>query len=151
MPEVVEKDIVKHFLNLQNEFDKYFPETSDEELDFVRNLFTFPVEKLPDECQDKFLELMNNSGARQEYQEKPLSHFWVRLKDSYPQATETPLHILIFFVSTYLCKSGFSSLIQIKAKHRNRLAVEDDLRCALSQTTPHIQLLSENKQEEISH
>ena len=30
---------------------------------------------------------------------------------------------------------GFSSLLQIKAKHRNRLAVEDDLRCAVSQTT----------------
>ena len=29
MPEVVEKDIVKHLSNLQKEFDRYFPETSD--------------------------------------------------------------------------------------------------------------------------
>ena len=29
MPEVVQKDIEKHLLNLQNEFDRYFPETSD--------------------------------------------------------------------------------------------------------------------------
>ena len=60
MPEVVEKHIVKHLSNLQNEFDRYFPETNDEELDFVRNPLTFPVEKLLDECQDKFLELINN-------------------------------------------------------------------------------------------
>ena len=80
IPEVVEKDIVKHLLNLQNEFDRYFLETSDEKLDFVRNPLTFPVEKLSDECQDEFLELINNS--RQEYQEKPFSHFWVGLKDS---------------------------------------------------------------------
>ena len=52
MPEVVQKDIEKHLLNLQNEFDRYFHETSDKELDFVRNPFTFSVEKLLDECQD---------------------------------------------------------------------------------------------------
>ena len=72
MPEVVvEKDIAKHLSNLQNEFDRYFPETSDEELDFVRYSFTFPVEKLSDECLDEFLELINDSGARQEYQKNP--------------------------------------------------------------------------------
>ena len=75
MPEVVEKDIVKHLSNLQSEFGRYFPETSDEELDFVRNLFTFPVEKLSNESLDEFLGLINDSGARQEYQEKPLLHF----------------------------------------------------------------------------
>ena len=136
MPEVVKKYIVKHLSNFQNECDRYFSETSDEELDFVRNAFTFLIEELLNECQDEFLELINNSGARQKYQEKPLLHFWVGLKDSYPQTTETALCIFIPFVSTYLCESGFSSLLQIKAKHRNRLAVEDDLRCALSQTTP---------------
>ena len=107
MPEVVEKDIVKYLSNLENEFDRYFPKTSDKELDFVRNPFTFPVEKLSNECQDEFLELINDSGARQEYQEKPLLHFWVGLKDSYPQTTETAVCILIFFVSTDLCESGF--------------------------------------------
>ena len=126
MPEVVEKDIAKHLSNLQNEFDRYFPETSDEELDFVRNPFTFSVEKLSDEHQDKFLELISDSGARQEYQEKPLSHFCIELKDSYSQTKEIALCILIPFVSTYLCDSKFLSLLQIKAKHRNRLAVEDD-------------------------
>ena len=75
MPEVVEKDIVKHLSNLQNKFDRYFPEASDENFDFVRNLFTFPIEKLSDECQDEFLELIKDSGVRQEDQEKPLSHF----------------------------------------------------------------------------
>ena len=77
MPEVVEKDIVKHLSNLQNKFNSYFSETSDEELDFVRNLFTFPIKKLSNERLDEFLKLIhvNDSKSRQEYQEKPLSHF----------------------------------------------------------------------------
>ena len=65
MPEVVEKDIVKHLSNLQNEFNRYFAETG--ELDFVRNPFTFSVEKLSYERQDEFLELISNSETRQEY------------------------------------------------------------------------------------
>jgi len=40
---------------LQIEFERYYPETSDEDVDFVRNPFKFPVEKLPDE--DESLEL----------------------------------------------------------------------------------------------
>ena len=36
---VVEKDSVEHLSNLQNEFDRYFPKTSDEQLDFVRNFY----------------------------------------------------------------------------------------------------------------
>jgi len=82
-----------------NEFERYFPETSDEDLDFVRNPFKFPVEKLPDECQDKFLELIDDSSARQEHEEKLLPHFWIGMKNSYPQTTEATLRILIPFVS----------------------------------------------------
>ena len=115
----------------------------------MRNPFTFPVEKLSDEYQDEFLGMINDFVARQEYQEKPLSHFWVGLKDSYSQTTETAIHILIPFVSTYLCESEYSSLLQIKAKHRNRITVEDDF--SLSQTTPRIQLFSKNKQEQIAY
>ena len=117
--------------NLQNKFDRYFPETSDEDLDFVRNPFTFSIEKLSDECQNKFLELINNSGARQEYQEKPLSHFWVGLKGSYPQTTKTALRILILFVSTYQCESRFSSLLQIKAEHRNTVDLRLRMICVV--------------------
>ena len=150
MPEKIKEDISKHLSALQNEFEKYFAETSDQDLDFVRNPFKFPVEKLPDECQDEFLELINDSSARQEY-EKLLPQFWIGMKNSYPETTAAALRILIPFVSTYSCESGFSSLVQIKSKQRNRLDVKDDMRCALSQTLPRVQQLTDEKQEQISH
>ena len=90
--------------------------------------------------------LINDSTARQEYEEKLLSQFRVAIKDSYPKTTEKALHILISFVSTYLCESGFSSLLQIKSKQRNRIDVEDNLPCALSQSAPSIRMLSDRKQ-----
>ena len=147
MPDHIKNGILKHLSALESELERYFPETTDEDLDFVRNPFKYPVEKLADDCHDEFLKLINDSIARQEYEVKLLSQFWVAMKDSYPKTTKKALHILIPFASTYLCESGFSSLLQIKSKQRNRLYVEDDLRCALSQTAPRIRMLSDRKQQ----
>ena len=118
MPDHIKNGILEHLSALESELERYFPKTTDEDLDFVRNPFKYLVEKLADDCQDKFLELINNSTARQEYEEKLLSQFWVAMKDSHPKTTEKALHILIPFVSTYLCESGFSSLLQIKSKQK---------------------------------
>ena len=119
MPDHIKNGILEHLLALESEFERYFLETTDEDLGFVRNPFKYLVEKLADECQDEFLELINNSTARQEYEEKLLPQFWVVMKDSYPKTTEKALCIFICFVLTYLCKSGFFSLLQIKSKQRN--------------------------------
>jgi len=40
--------------------------------------------------------------------------------------------ILVPFATTYLCESGFSSLLYLKNKYRNRLNPSKDLRVALS-------------------
>ena len=133
-------------VNLRDTF-----QISYDELDFVRNPFTFSVEKVSDECQDKFLDLVNDSSPKQVYHEKLLTEFWIEIKNSYSKITEKALRILIPFVSTYLCEAGFSTLLQIKTKQRNKLHVEDDLPCALSQTSPRIQRLSNNKQKQVSH
>ncbi|XP_042213890.1 zinc finger BED domain-containing protein 5-like, partial [Homarus americanus] len=60
-------DALKAFMTfdtLENEFSRYFPELSDDELHLVRNPFKLSVEKVPDDCQDEFLELKTDSGAR---------------------------------------------------------------------------------------
>ena len=41
---------------------------------------------------------------------------------------------IVMFCSTYLCKAAFSTLFLIKNKYRNRMDVENDMRCALSET-----------------
>ena len=67
------------------------------------------------------------------------------MKYSYSKTTEKALRVLIPYMSKCLCETKFSTLLQIKTEPINRLDVEDDLRCALSQTIPRIQLLSDNK------
>jgi hypothetical protein len=60
------------------------------------------------------------------------------------------LKILLPFPTTYECEVLLSSLLQIKTKHRSWLNVEDDLRCALSSTSPRIKKLAVEKQAQPS-
>ena len=100
------------------------------------------VEKVPDDCQDEFLELKTDSGARDMFDEKSITEFWPLICDSYPKVAERAIHALLPFVSTYLCESGFSTLLKFSVvstllqKQRSRLEVQNDLRCALSSTPP---------------
>ena len=148
LPVQIKSDIFKHLSSLESEFERYFPEISNDELDFERNPFTFSIEKISDECQDEFLDFVNDSSAKQTYHEKLLTEFWIEMKNSYCKITEKALRILIPFVSTYLCEAGFFTLLQIKTKQKNKLHVEDDLCCALSQTSPafsEFQMTNKNK------
>ncbi|MBN3284925.1 SCND3 protein, partial [Polyodon spathula] len=52
---------------------------------------------------------------------------------------------------TYLCEIGFSALMVIKTKYRQRLNVENDLRLKLSPIFPAISDLCSNKQGDPSH
>lgn len=40
--------------------ETYFLKLSDEELDLIQNPFNLVVEKIPDDCQDEFLEFQND-------------------------------------------------------------------------------------------
>ena len=51
---------------------------------------------------------------------------------SYIKLREVALRYLMVVSTTYLCEQGFSNLLVIKTKARNRLKVVDDLHVALS-------------------
>ena len=68
------------------------------------------------------------------------------MSDSYPKVAKNAIQGILPFVSAYLCESGFSALLQMKTKQRKKLDVENDARCALSNTFPRIHELSKKKQ-----
>ena len=123
---IMENGIMEHLSALESEFERYFLETTNEDLEFVRNSFRYPVDKPAGECQDNFLEHMNDSTTQQKYQKKLLPQFRIVIKKSYHKTTKTALCIFLPFVLTNLYESGFFSLLQIKSKQRNEPDVEDD-------------------------
>ena len=73
------------------------------------------------------------------------------MRHSYPNVALLSLLVLLPFASTYLCESGFSALLQIKPKARNRLDVQHGMRLALTQTKPRISKLVTQMQPQSSH
>ena len=66
--------------------------------------------------------------------------------ESYPRRAKVALDVLTPFVTTYPCKRAFSTLVEVKTKKRNRLACENDLRIAVSETKPRISQLVARKE-----
>ena len=134
---LLQTEITQHLRSLECEFNMYFPEFEEEEGKLVRNPFsgTLDIATLPSDVQDEFLDLKHDSAAKDLFEEKSLNVFWCSMHLSYPKVSEIALRLLLPFSTTYLCEPGFSTLLQIKNKTRNRLDVDPDMRCALAVTT----------------
>jgi hypothetical protein len=125
---------------------RYFPELSEDEAAVVKNRFHASL----DVADVEFLELRNDSTARDLFQEKTLTEFWCAMRRSYPNVALLAFRVLVPFASTYLWESGFSNLLQIKTKARNRLDVQDDMRLALTNTQSRITKLVTQMQAQSS-
>ncbi|XP_023216822.1 zinc finger BED domain-containing protein 5-like, partial [Centruroides sculpturatus] len=144
----LKEEITGHLKFLENELQRYFPELKEEETTFTQNPFSasLDVASIPDELQDEFLDLRNDSSAHNLFNEKLLTHFWCDMYHSYPNVIMLAFRVLVPFVSTYLCESGFSTLLRLKPKERNELNVENNMRLALTKTHPRILRLVNNMQ-----
>ncbi|XP_040275677.1 protein ZBED8-like [Bufo bufo] len=143
--------VKEHLHMLEDEISLYFPNLPDTPFALARSPFTVKVEDVPETAQEEFIELINNDAARTDFSTMPVTKFWIKHFQSYPVLSETVLRLLLPFPTTYLCETGFSSLLVIKSKYRSRLVVEDDLRCALAKTAPRISDLVRRKQSQPSH
>ncbi|XP_064097727.1 zinc finger BED domain-containing protein 5-like [Macrobrachium nipponense] len=136
---------------LRIELHSYFPELSEVESKLIRNPFTVNVHLLPDNLQEEFLELVNDSAAKDSFETLTLTKFWTRMSETYPVVSDVVLNSFLIFPSIYRCEQGFSTLLNMKTKHRSRLNVEHGLRVCRSNTTPRIEKILCNKQAQPSH
>ncbi len=113
---LLKTEITQHLRSLESELNMCFPEFEEEEGKLVRNPFSgiLVITTITSEVQDEFLDLKHDSAAKDLYEEKSLNAFWCSVHQSYPKVSEIALRLLLPFSTTYLCESGFSTLLQIK-------------------------------------
>ena len=58
--------------------------------------------------------------------------FWCAQLEMFPQLAKSALKILVHFATTYLCETGFSTLVSIKNKPRNHLDLGDNMPVAIT-------------------
>ena len=119
--------ISEHLTTLDEEFSHYYPERKDSaDLKLLRNPFTTSPQTIPDNndrTQDELIDLIHDVSAKELFEREVLSSFWCSMEDSYPTLTKSILKNLLPFPTTYLCESGFSTMLQITTSSRNKLKV----------------------------
>ncbi|XP_068222231.1 protein FAM200A-like [Palaemon carinicauda] len=135
------KTVIKdHLQGLENEFQRYFPNIGERSFVFnlARDPFSLEVDDIPEDLQEQFLELKSISVAKDDHTSLGMEKFWIKYLSVYQKVSQRILQVIVPFSSTYLCEAGFSALVGIKTKKRNKLDVASDLRFTLSQTPPNI-------------
>ena len=123
----IKDEVGNHLGTLQTEFKSYFPELSPDAFTLVRNPFRVAIEQVDDELQDKLIDLRNYSGCHDLFEDVSVTEFWIQVPSLYPHISRNCLVKLLFFTTTWLCESAFSSLLNIKSKPCNKLDVEADI------------------------
>ena len=100
MPVLLLENIIFHLTALEEQFKHYFPEVSDKELNLVRNSFRCSADSIPDEQQDGFIDLQNDSTDKDLSDDNTVEEFWIHVIDSYPNVAKVALRSLLSFVST---------------------------------------------------
>ncbi|CAK1590342.1 unnamed protein product [Parnassius mnemosyne] len=135
----VEKNIHEHLTSLTKSLHEYFPEQL-QDMDWVQNPFvnhTKPSMLSVSEYEN-LIDIKFSSTLKQKYEEGTfdLNAFWIGLKDEYPEIVNRAITLLLPFVTTYRCETGFSAYAYTKSKYRNRLDAAPDLRVQLSDIKP---------------
>ncbi|XP_068205161.1 protein FAM200C-like [Palaemon carinicauda] len=117
----------------------------------VQNPFNTDVELLLESLQEEAIDLKCDLSMKRDFETMKLEEFWVKYLPMYPKVGEEALRVFLPFSSTYLCEAGFSALFVLKTIQRNRLDIENDLRCVLSSFNSRISDLVRKKQQQPSH
>jgi hypothetical protein len=84
------------------------------------------------------------------FKKMDLTEFWLERWKEFPLISDKAVKFLLVFSTAYFCECGFSSMIYIKNKYRNRLSTDPDLILELTKTEPDIWMLCLAKQAQPS-
>ena len=127
----------KHWQKLQRSFENCFPERMRYPA-WVRQPFSYDTTTadINSPYTDDVIELQESEVKKRDFNTANLQTFLCQQIEGYPLIAKVALEVLMPFATTYLCEHAFSILVYVKAKKRNRLACENEMRIAFSETKP---------------
>lgn len=152
--EHVKETVIGHLNKLHERISDYFPAVDNSFYEWILNPFL--CQNLPDEpagLAETILDIRSSTQLKLSFENaSSVSSFWFSICSEFPIAFDCATKTLLPFGTTYLCESGFSALLHIKSKTRNRLDPSSDIRCALSTLTPDIDaMVLDRKKCHFSH
>ena len=101
---------------------------------WMQDPFLFNIDFMDDnnKMKEELVEMKANKITKMEFDSTKLDTFWCAQLNTFPLLAKKVSEILVPFATTYLCEIGFSTLLNIKTKARNRLNSSDDMRVSIS-------------------
>ena len=133
LPVDILQEVKNHLEILSTNFEGYFSDTSDLCMYsvWIQNPFSFDLSRLSDNdlAKDDFIEFQEDPRKKADFERAGMDvkQFWCEQISAYPSLAMRALKVLVPFTTTYLCEIGFSALLNMKSKWRNRLDVSDDM------------------------
>lgn len=149
------EEIADHLLAIIDAIDSYFPALDDRVRDeWIARPFSVEENAIRDDdvnAKVEFLALREDAGVKADFIHQHIATFWLNIRGDFPILSERALVQLVQAPSTYRCEAGFSAMVAVKTKARNRLQIGDDVRCCLSSVEPRFHRIMAGKQCQPSH
>ena len=123
--ENVLSDMENHLTSLKSKFDSIFP-AEKVVPSSVQNPFLVNINELEEKLQKEILDLKASGAAEMMLATSNLTEFWLSQTEAFRNLSRIALNLLLLFSTTYLCEQGFSMLMHMKTKERNRLKSVDN-------------------------
>ena len=122
---------------------------------FVINPFETNIETFDPQFQEEFIDLQNDIECNAIFTQCGYNAFWMKkeVSERYPHIYQTVKLMFVAFPSSYLVEKGFSTVVNLLTKQRNRLEISTrgDLRLFLTQLEPDVVKLAKSHQSQGSH
>ena len=149
-------DISDHLDKLTENFDNYFQEEMNNlhQKRWIMNPFQPAMTTgISTKADEELFDLSEDSSLKMNFNTRKLIEFWVSLRTPYQIISTEALRVLLPFVTSYNCEAGFSAMVGIKNKYRNKLQLSNSLRLKLSDIEVDVKSIIERykKQAHPSH
>ncbi|XP_029650700.1 zinc finger BED domain-containing protein 5-like [Octopus sinensis] len=149
-------EISEHLNRLNESFEFYFHKEMNtmQQKRWIMNPFQPDVTTgISTKADEELIDLSEDSSLKMTFNTRKLVQFWASLQTSYPIVSTEALKVLLLFTSSYICEAGFSAMVGIKSKYRNKLQLSNSLRLKLSRIEPDVNSIIERskKQAHPSH
>ncbi|KAL4148808.1 hypothetical protein QTP88_002960 [Uroleucon formosanum] len=156
VPVDVISQITLHLISLKDNFNFYFLEEMEK---YQKNIWVVnPFQDailtgISTKSDEELIDISEDTSLKLKFSRNHLIEFWLSAQQKCPTLSTEALKVFLPFSSLYLCEVGFSAMVGIKNKHRNKLQLSHSLRLKVSKINVDVGAVINNsrKQAHSSH
>jgi hypothetical protein len=110
-----------HLVNLQFRFCKYFPEAVTDKYKWITDPFHADSPQNYDFSLEEgnYIGIISDTPLKVRFPRKLYTELWVHIGEEVPHLNRKVVNNLLPFASSYLCKTGFSTVAANKTKYHS--------------------------------